>query len=105
MLTNRQKLEKTRKNAKNAIAHLKFLIENEGAHQETNLNKQLGSSVVKKLVDEGLLEKKSEVVTRSPFFSNEFMTEKMVLTPDQANAVESILNTPSKPRAILKKLQ
>ena len=92
-----EKLEKTRKNAKNVIALLQFLIENEGAHQETNLNKQFGSVAVKKLVDEGLLEKKSEVVTRSPFFSSEFMAEKMVLTPDQASAVETILNTPSKP--------
>ena len=60
-----EELEKCKKNAKNQILLLKYLLENQGVHFLSDLNKTFSQSATKKLLEKGIIEVFEEKIERT----------------------------------------
>lgn len=89
-------LENCKKNAKNQILLLKYLIENQGVHFLSDLNKNFSSTATKNLLEKGVIEVYEEKIDRTPEFALDFKAPKVKLTEEQQGAVDKILASKGK---------
>ncbi|MGD9900981.1 MAG: primosomal protein N' [Spirochaetales bacterium] len=84
-----------RKNAKNQIDLVEFLLKNKEADR-TELNKNFGSVTVNKFIENGVLETSEYEVKRTPYSAVKTLNDdKVTLTSSQKQIVEEIMHNPA----------